>query len=147
VEGDLVGKVIFYGEGAGPRATSSAVASDIIKIAQYINSGMITGVTRLPFASGRTVKPMAEIETRYYMRLSVADQAGVLAQISKILGDHGISISSVIQKETDPSTQIAEIVIMTHPAREQSVQQALKETERLAIVKEISNFVRVEVQE
>ena len=146
VEGDLVGKVIFYGEGAGPSATSSAIASDIIKIAQDINNGM-TSVPRLPFASGRTVKPMADIQTRYYMRMGVADQAGVLAQISKILGDHEISISSVIQKETDPSTQIAEIVIMTHPAREQAVQQALKETERLAIVKEISNFVRVEAQE
>jgi homoserine dehydrogenase len=60
------------------------------------------------------------------------------------LGDHAISISSVIQKETDPSTQIAEIVIMTHPAKEQAVQQALKKTERLAVVKEITNFVRVE---
>jgi len=143
VEGDLVGKVIFYGEGAGPRATSSAVASDIIKIAHDINSGMIS-IPRLPFASGRTVKPMADIKTRYYMRMSVADQAGVLAQISKILGDHGISISSVIQKETDPATQVAEIVIMTHPAKEQAVQQAIKEAERLAVVKEITNFVRVE---
>lgn len=143
VEGDLVGKVIFYGEGAGPRATSSAVISDIIKIAQNINRG-ITSPPRLPFATGRTVKPMDEIETRYYVRMSVADQAGVLAQISKILGDHAISISSVIQKETDPSAQAAEIVIMTHPAKEQAVQQALKETERLSVVREISNFVRVE---
>jgi homoserine dehydrogenase len=87
---------------------------------------------------------MGDIETRYYMRMSVADKAGVLAQISRILGDHAISISSVIQKETDPSTQIAEIVIMTHPAKEQAVQQALKEAERLAVVKEITNFVRVE---
>jgi homoserine dehydrogenase len=143
VEGDLVGKVIFYGEGAGPRATSSAVVSDIIKIAQDINRG-VGSVPRLPFASGRTVKSMAEIETRYYMRMGVADQAGVLAQISKILGDNSISISSVIQKETDPSTKIAEIVIMTHPAKERSVQQALTEAERLDVVKEISNFVRVE---
>jgi homoserine dehydrogenase len=144
VEGDLVGNVIFYGEGAGPRATSSAVVSDIIKIAQNINHGVGGLIYRLPFASGLSIKSMADIETRYYMRMRVADQAGVLAQISKILGDHGISISSVIQKETDPSTQIAEIVIMTHPAKEQAVQQALKETERVAVVKEISNFVRVE---
>jgi homoserine dehydrogenase len=143
VEGDLVGQVIFYGEGAGPRATSSAVVSDIIKIAQDINSGR-PSAPRLPFASERTVMPMAEIKTRYYMRMSVADQAGVLAQISRILGDHAISISSVIQKEADPSTKIAEIVIMTHPAEEQAVQQALKETKHLGVVKEISNFVRVE---
>lgn len=143
VEGDLVGKVIFYGEGAGPSATSSAVVADIINIAQNINRNT-SSVVKLPFKSGQTVKPMAEIETRYYLRMGVADRPGVLAQISKILGDHFISISSVIQKETDPSTQIAEIVIMTHPAKERAVQQALKETEHLPVVKEISNFVRVE---
>jgi len=143
VEGDLVGQVIFYGQGAGPRATSSAVVSDIIKIAQDINIGK-SSAPRLPFATGRKVMPMAKIKTRYYMRMSVADRPGVLAQISKILGDHAISISSVIQKETDASTRIAEIVIMTHPAEEQSVQKALKETKQLGVVKEISNFVRVE---
>lgn len=143
VEGDLVGKVIFYGEGAGPSATSSALVSDVINIAQNINREA-SNAPRLPFESGQTVRPMAEIETRYYVRMSVADQPGVLAQISKILGDHLISISSVIQKEADPSNHIAEIVIMTHPAKEQAVQQALKETERLTVVKEIINFVRVE---
>ena len=143
VEGDLVGKVIFYGQGAGPSATSSAVVADIINIAQSINRGT-SSAPELPFASEQTIKPMAEIETRYYVRMSVADRPGVLAQISKILGDHSISISSVIQKEADPSTQIAEIMIMTHPANEQEVQQALKEAEQLPVVKEISNFVRVE---
>ena len=143
VEGDLVGKVIFYGEGAGPSATSSALVSDVINIAQNINREA-SNAPRLPFGSGQTVRPMAEIETRYYVRMSVADQPGVLAQISKILGDHLISISSVIQKEADPSNHIAEIVIMTHPAKEQAVQQALKEAERLPVVKEIINFVRVE---
>jgi len=143
VEGDLVGKVIFYGEGAGPSATSSALVSDVINIAQNINRGA-SNAPRLSLGSGQTVRPMAEIETRYYVRMSVADQPGVLAQISKILGDHLISISSVIQKETDLSNHIAEIVIMTHPAKEQAVQQALKETERLPVVKEIINFVRVE---
>jgi homoserine dehydrogenase len=146
VEGDLVGQVIFYGQGAGPSATSSAVVSDIIKIAQDINNGK-PSVPRLPFASGRKVIPMADINTRYYMRMSTADQPGVLAQISKILGDNAISISSVIQKETDAAARIAEIVIMTHQAREEAVQKALKETKRLGVVKEISNFVRVEAQE
>ncbi len=143
VEGDLVGSVIFYGQGAGPSATSSAVVSDVIKIAQNINRGAVSQV-KLPQQSGLKVKPMSEIETRCYMRMSVADRAGVLAQISKVLGDHNISISAVIQKESDPATQTAEIVIMTHPAKENAVQAALKETERLPVVKEISNFVRVE---
>ena len=87
---------------------------------------------------------MSEIESRYYVRMNVADRAGVLAQISKVLGDNAISISSVIQKESDPAQQTAEIVIMTHPAREEAVQKALKEMEQLAVVKDISNFVRVE---
>ena len=143
VEGDLVGKVIFYGQGAGPSATSSAIVADVINIAQNINNG-IDNTPRLLIDRKQTIKPMSEIETRYYVRMSVADQAGVLAQISKILGDHSISISSVIQKETDTMTQTAEIVIMTHPAKEKSVQQALKETEHLPVVREISNFVRVE---
>ena len=87
---------------------------------------------------------MSEIETRYYLRMNVADQPGVLAQISKVLGDHLISISSVIQKEADRVAQTAEIVIMTHPAKEAAMQQALDELEHLAVVKEISNFIRVE---
>lgn len=143
VEGDLVGKLIFYGQGAGPLPTSSAVISDVLTIAQNIISG-ISSVPKLPLGNKYTIRPMTDIETKYYMRMNVVDKAGVLAQISKVLGDHSISISSVIQKETDPTTQTAEIVIMTHPAREQSFRKALKETEQLAVVKEISNFVRVE---
>ena len=144
VEGDLVGKVIFYGQGAGPLPTSSAVVADVINIAQSISRGL-ESIPKLPFIDKQTIKPMDDIETRYYVRLNVVDQAGVLAQISKILGDNSISISSVIQKESDPSTQTAEIVIMTHTAREKAVQKALRDTEHLSVVKEISNFVRVEV--
>ncbi|MEE8174637.1 MAG: ACT domain-containing protein, partial [Dehalococcoidia bacterium] len=92
----------------------------------------------------KTIRPMSEIRTRYYLRMSVADHPGVLAQISKTLGDNLISISSVIQKGTDESAQTAEMVIMTHPAQEQAMQRALREMEGLAVVQEISNFVRVE---
>jgi homoserine dehydrogenase len=143
VEGDLVGKVIFYGQGAGPAPTSSAVIADVINIAQNINRG-VECVTKLPFGDIKAIKPMNDIETQYYVRLSVFDQAGVLAQISKILGDKSISIASVIQKESDPSTKTAEVVIMTHTAREEAVQEALKAVKQLSVVKEISNFVRVE---
>jgi homoserine dehydrogenase len=68
----------------------------------------------------------------------------VLAQITRVLGDNQISISAVIQKESDSKTQSAEIVIMTHPANEAAMQRALKEMEKLSTVKEISNFIRVE---
>ncbi len=144
VDGDLVGKVLFYGEGAGARPTTSAVIADVVSLAQDTLLG-VGSRAKWRLEPGKVVKPMSDIETRYYMRMNVADRPGVLAQISKILGDHLISIYSVIQKETDSVAKTAEIVIMTHPAREAAMQQALKDLEDLSEVKEINNFVRVEV--
>jgi homoserine dehydrogenase len=142
VEGDLVGNVIFYGRGAGPYPTSSAVVSDVVSVAQDIYLCSSPRIKWLP--KQKKLKPMAEVTTRYYIRMSVADQAGVLTQITRILGDNQISISACIQKETDLSTQSAEIVIMTHPSKEAALQKALKEMGTLSVVKEISNFIRVE---
>ena len=143
VEGDLVGRVLFFGEGAGALPSSSAVVADIVSAAQDIVLG-VGNRTMWKLEPGRVIKPMSEIETRYYLRLDVADQPGVLAQISKILGDHLISILSVIQHETDSVAQTAEIVIMTYPAREAAMQQALNELAHLTVVNEITNFIRVE---
>ena len=143
VEGDLVGKVLFFGEGAGALPTSSAVIADIVAAAQNIALG-VGSKARWKLEPGKVIRPMSEIETRYYIRMNVTDCPGVLAQISKILGDHLISISSVIQKVTDNVAQIAEIVIMTHPAKEVAMQQALEQTAQLSVIKEISNFIRVE---
>ncbi len=143
VEGDLVGKVLFYGEGAGAEPTSSAVVADIVSAAQEIVSGGDSRA-RWRLEPGKKIRPMAELETRYYLRLSVADQPGVLAQVSRVLGDHLISISSVIQQASDPVAQTAEIVIMTHPSKEAEMQQALDGLGHLASVKEICNFTRVE---
>jgi homoserine dehydrogenase len=143
VEGDLVGKVLFYGEGAGALPTSSAVIADLVSAAQDILSGGGSRA-RWRLEAGKIIKPMAELETRFYLRLNVADQPGVLAQVAKVLGEHLISISSVIQKAADSVAQTAEIVIMTHPAKEAAMQQALAELEHLAVVKAISNFIRVE---
>ncbi len=143
IDGDLVGRVIFYGEGAGALPTSSAIIADVISIAQNINLGL----NHFPRVQPRLAlkkKPVSEIETKYYLRMNVVDQAGVLAQIAKVLGDHQISIASVIQKRADARTQTAEIVLMSHVAREASMQQALEEMKRLWVVKEISSFVRVE---
>jgi len=143
VEGDLVGRVIFYGQGAGSLPTSSAVIADVINLAQRINLG-VNITPNLMLDPRKTIKDISEIETRYYMRMTVADRPGVLAQISRVLGDNQIGISSVIQKEADARAQTAEIVIMTHPAQESAMQQALKGTEELAVVREIGNFIRVE---
>jgi homoserine dehydrogenase len=87
---------------------------------------------------------MSDVQTRYYVRIRTVDQPGVLAQISRVFGDRHISISSAIQKETDIKSQTAEIVLMTHPAREAAMQQALAELSGLDVVKEVSNFIRVE---
>lgn len=143
VEGDLVGKVLFYGQGAGGLPTSSAIIADVVSAAQDIVTGVGNRI-HWKLQTGRPIKPMAEIETQYYLRLNVADRPGVLAQISKILGDRLISISSVIQKLTDKAAQSAELVVMTHPAQEKAMKQALEEMAHLEVVKEISNFIRVE---
>ena len=143
VEGDLVNKVLFLGEGAGALPTSSAVMADVVSLAQNIARG-VSGKPGLKLDSGKRIKPMSEVKTRYYLRMSIADQPGVLAQISRVFGDNRISISSAIQLETDSVTQTAEIVIMTHPAQEKAMQVALGELEKLDVVKEINNFVRVE---
>ncbi len=143
IQGDLVGDLILYGRGAGAAPTSSAVVADVVALAQNIRSGA-GNVTPAPAMKPRKIRPITEIETRYYLRLNVADRPSVLAQISRVLGDHKISISAVIQKEADSETQTAEIVIMTHTAREAALQKAARELEKLDVVKEISNIIRVE---
>ncbi len=143
VEGDLVGKVLFFGEGAGASATSSAVVANIVSAAQDIALG-VGSRTRWKLEPGKRIKPMSEVEARYYLRLNVADRPGVLAQISKVLGDNLISIASVLQKEVDNLAQTAELVIMTHPAKESAMQPTLRQLAQLNVVEEVSNFIRVE---
>ena len=142
-DGDLIGRLLFYGKGAGDLPTTSAVVADLIDLAQKITRDL-NSQFQMILDTGKSLKPFAEIETRYYMRMSVADHPGVLARIAKILGDNNISIASVIQKEADASAQTAEIVIMTHPALELAMQTALGEMAQLHLIKEIGNFVRVE---
>ena len=143
VEGDLVGKLIFYGEGAGASRAASAIMADMVTAARNICHG-ISGYSEVQFNQKLALKPMRDIKTRYYFRLNVIDRPGVLAQISKGLGDNSISISSVIQKESDIMAQTAVLVIMTHPAEERWVQKALQQLGQLPVVNEICNFIRVE---
>jgi len=143
VEGDLVGKVVFHGQGAGPKPTASAVLGDILEAARSIAAG------RKPAKAGGlndglTVLPIEELVTQYYFRVTVADQAGVLAKIATVLGDLNISIASVIQKASDAALQTAELVIMTHPAKEAHVRQAIRQMEALDMVREVGNVIRVE---
>ena len=143
VEGDLVGKVLFHGRGAGSAPTTSAVVADILDVGWTIANEAPTIAAASP---GRavTVCPISDLVARYYIRVTVADRAGVLAQLATVLGNLQISIASVIQKEADPAAQTAELVITTHVSRERDVQQALTELQELEVVKEICNFLRVE---
>ncbi|HAZ31783.1 MAG TPA: homoserine dehydrogenase [Dehalococcoidia bacterium] len=143
IDGDLTGRILFYGQGAGALPTSSAILADVIRLAQNMSQGS-SPMPRVQMAQTMTAKPISEIETRYYLRMTVADRPGVLAQITRVLGELLISISSVIQKEVDERAQSAEIVIMTHPAQERAMQQAISQMEKLHVVKEISNLIRVE---
>ena len=143
VEGDLVGRVLFQGQGAGSLPTSSAIVADVLDAARSIVGGSPERPSPPPRQTV-SMRPMSEMRTRYYMRMMVVDSPGVLARIAHVLGVHQISIASVIQKEADRQAQTAEIVIMTHEAQEEAVQQALQGMERLPVVAEIGNFLRVE---
>jgi homoserine dehydrogenase len=140
--GDLVGDVIFSGQGAGPAPTSSAVVADILAASQDVASGLGNRM-RWRLGGGKRLLPMSDIVTRYYFRLNVADKPGVLADIAGIFGDNAISIASVLQKEVDEKTESAEVVIMTHPAKESAVQRAVEAFRNLDSIKAVHNFIRV----
>ena len=143
LDGDLTGQVLLYGKGAGSEPTTSAVLSDIIEIAAELAEGRLLRA-KADFRTATTVRPMEDIEVRYYLRIRVADQAGVLGDIARVLGNAGISIASVIQKETDEAAQSTEIVIMTHIASESALRSASGELARLDVVREIGSILRVE---
>ena len=92
----------------------------------------------------RSVRPIGDLQARYYIRLEVADHPGVLAKIAQVLGDGQISIAAVLQRDTHPETESAEIVITTHPAKEASMQNALKAMAGLDQVRRVSNMIRIE---
>jgi homoserine dehydrogenase len=120
------------------------VLADVLEAAQGIVGG--GPVIRTLEQAERPILPIADLVTRYYIRLTAKDQPGVLAQIAACLGEAEISIATVIQKETDPASKTAELVIMTHEAREAAMQSALKAVENLDVVQDIGNFLRVEEQ-
>lgn len=143
VEGDLMGRVLFHGMGAGSESTASAVIGDVIEIARKLN----LNIKPLPMQENSrsiAIVPMSELVSRYYFRLNVADRAGVLASIAKVLGDRDISIASVIQKDADLSTQTADLVVTTHPSREDAVQESIRCMGELDVVRKVSNMVRIE---
>ena len=143
VQGDLIGKVIFQGNGAGPLPTSSAVVSDILEIAKSIAvESTLLGYGNL--SNTLSIESVSNLTSEYYFRLWVKDKPGVLAAIAGVFGSHNVSIASVLQKQVDIENQSAELVITTHRARESSVWNTVSELQSMVVVQDVSSFIRVE---
>jgi len=142
VEGDLVGQVQLVGQGAGGRPTASAVVGDLIDLARSIRRG-VQSRPSFSFDDRIGVIPMAEVVTRAYYRIRVDDQPGVLAAISHVFAEEGVSISSVIQKDAWVEQQTAELVITTHRARDDRLQRTRERVAELKTVHAVSSFLRV----
>ena len=148
VDGSLCGQVLFHGMGAGSEPTTSAVVGDLIEVVRKMGSQSRPPGSQEWAGSGNgaalTVRPIGDLQARYYIRLDVADNPGVLAQIAQVLGDGEISIAAVLQRDTDAEAGSAEIVITTHPAKEASMQNALQIMGGLSQVRRVSNVIRIE---
>jgi homoserine dehydrogenase len=146
VRGDRVGDLMFYGRGAGSGPTGSAMVGDVIDAARNIRRG---AAGRVPCTCHQSlvIRPIGEVETRFYLRTRVYDRPGVIGKMATVLGAHGVSLASVFQPEHETPEQqdgTAEVVWITHAVKEAALQAALKELEMLETVAEIANVVRVE---
>ncbi len=130
------GELLFYGEGAGGVATSSAVMSDIVSIASS-KQDLMRKEEKV------TIQNIENIKGRYYIRFMACDRPGVLAQISKILAARNISIASVSQKERNKE-KFVPIIMIIHEAREKSICEAISEIDRLRVIKSPSQIIRIE---
>ncbi len=143
IDGDAVGDTMLYGQGAGQMPTASAVVADVIDM--LMGRAGIT-FERLKLYPGttqrRSVKPIEDVETEFYVRFQAKDSPGVLAEVSRILADNDISIASV--RQTGMGQQTVPIVMLTHRAREGNLRDALERINRLDCIKGPSRFIRVE---
>lgn len=141
VIGDRVGETMYYGAGAGGDATASAVVGDLIEIARSKSSPMLG--FKKPLESGLTLKNIDSIESRYYLRLKVADKAGTLAKITTILGEHNISIKMLIQRES-PDKKEATLLLSTHKSNELDMRKAIESLCKLDVVSQKPFMIRIE---
>ncbi len=146
VQGDAVGTTLYYGKGAGSEPTASAVIADLVDIARLHTADPLHRVPHLAFQSNTLadamgalpVLPMSEVVTSYYLRLRVADQAGVLAKVTGLLAEAGVSIDAVLQREADEvggegSTQ-TDLIILTHDTREGTMDAVIAQMQALPTV-------------
>lgn len=154
VHGDAVGTTLYYGKGAGSEPTASAVIADLVDITRLHTADAAHRVPHLAFhpnamSDDLKVVPMREVVTSYYLRLRVADEAGVLAKVTGLLADAGISIDAVLQREADEiggegSTQ-TDLIILTHDTREGTLDDAMAQLQALPTV--LAPIVRIRKEE
>ena len=146
IHGDWVGDILLYGQGAGRRPTASAVVGDIMDQARNLFSGCMGRVPPLGDAGNEGGKlelaPLADARSQYYFRCQVLDQPGVLASVSRVLGEHNISLESVIQKGRRADGPV-NIVMVTHEAKEADVQKALAVIDKLDVVAKPTRLIRM----
>lgn len=145
LNGDVVNDLMFYGRGAGQMPTASSVWADIVEIARRLAAGQAAVPQDLPVLGRKPLilKPIEDVMSAYYLYVSALDQPAVLAQVAGILGKHEISIASVIQKVRQHAKAVP-VVMMTHEAKEGSMQKALQEINALRVIVDPTRMIRVE---
>lgn len=145
IKGDASDDVVFYGKGAGQLPAASAVVSDIIDLAKFIATETAGEVQNVIYSKKKNIKflPHGKSKSDYYLRFSVVDRPGVLAKISGILGEYGVSIASLYQKERNKDKKVS-IIITTHRAVSEKIAQALEAIDKLPIIKAKTVRLRIE---
>ncbi|MDH0866179.1 homoserine dehydrogenase [Mitsuaria sp. GD03876] len=138
VQADAVGTTLYYGKGAGAEPTASAVIADLVDITRLATADPDHRVPHLAFQpdamNDTPILPMAQVQTAFYLRLRVADQAGVLSSITTILAEHGISIDAVLQRESAEGESQTDLIILTHDTLEGRMSEALAKMQALPTV-------------
>jgi homoserine dehydrogenase len=148
VQADALGPTLYYGAGAGALPTASAVVADIVDVVRTLGAAPGNRVPYLGFQpeaiSDLPLLPMDEVETSYYLRMRAKDEPGVLADVTRILGDRQISIEAFIQKEPPEGENEVNIILLTHKVREGSMNQAITELKELDAITDNVNKIRME---
>ncbi len=148
VHGDAVGPTLYYGAGAGSHPTASAVVADIIDVTRVLTADPENRVPHLAFQPDALkdlpILSMDEVETAYYLRVTASDRPGVLADITRILGDSGISIEAILQKEAPEDAPEVPIIILTHTVIEGRMNEAIARIEALDSTSGQVTRIRVE---
>ena len=148
VNADAVGPTLYYGAGAGSEPTASAVVADIIDVVRTLTTDPENRVPHLAFQpdalSNIPILPVEEVQTAYYLRMLATDKPGVLAEVTRILGESGISIEAILQKEPLPDAIEVPIIILSHSIRERQMNAAIRQIEALDTIHGKITRIRLE---